>query len=171
MTQTINTRFALANIADLTNPSATQDYKLGIVIEIQDDATKSIKKYKYVKSHGALTQYQPYVVTASSTAGSEVITAAPVTIVSAVVEIGIPQVAFTAGYYGFVLIEGKGTAVITSATYVTGNALKLTNAATSLIAASTATIATINTSAYLIAATTGTSGAVILPGNRVEITT
>jgi len=172
MAEKVNLRTALGNQTDLTTPTEAQVYKLGTIVETIDEDTKSVHKYIYVKSHGALTQYQPYVVTASGTAGSEVITAAPVATASAVVLVGVPQVAFTSGYYGFVQIEGKGTAVIAASTgYVDGNAMEVIGAGTSLIAASTGTVATINTSAYLVTATTGTSGSVVLPGNRVEITT
>jgi hypothetical protein len=170
--KSLETRMALGNIADLTTPVATQEYKLGLVVTVEDSDTKVLNEYIYVKAHTGLTAYQPYIVTQSGTAGAEWITAAPATIVSAVALVGVPQVAFTADYYGFVQIRGVATSLITSSTgYVTGNNMKLTNGATSLVAATTGTAATINTAGFLITNTTGTSGSVMLAGNRIEITT
>lgn len=107
-TNTVQLRSALGNTVDLTTPASTQQYPLGTVVEVIDDTYKSIKKFMYVKSHGALAKYSGYFITFSATAGSEVITVAPTT--SALLRIGcIPQVDFTSGYYGWVQIEGDCT--------------------------------------------------------------
>ena len=104
-TNTVQLRSALGNTVDLTTPTLVQQYALGTIVEIIDDTYKSIKKFMYVKSHGALAKYSGYFITFSATAGSEVITVAPTT--SALLRIGcIPQVDFTSGYYGWVQTEG-----------------------------------------------------------------
>lgn len=170
MSEKINLRIALGDKNDLTVPTSTQEYKLGTIVETVDEDTKLVHKYIYVKSHGALTQYQPYVIIGNGTSASEVKSSAPATLVSAVNLVGVPQVAFTSGYYGFVQIEGSVTAKITASTgYVAGNALEVINAGTTLIAASTGLVPTVTTCGYLVTATTGTTGTVILPGHRVEV--
>lgn len=172
MSKIINNITALDDIADLTTPTSSQKYELGTEIEIKDTDTTTVSTFKYVKAHAALTAYTPYAIIPSGTAAGEVVTAAPVATASAIVEVGVPQVAFTSDYYGFVQTKGEATAVIAATTtYVDGNAMEVIGAGTSFIAASTALIPTINTSAFLVTNTTGTSGTVILPGYRVEVTT
>jgi hypothetical protein len=51
----LETRMALGNIADLTTPVATQEYKLGLVVTVEDSDTKTVKSYMYVKAHTGLT--------------------------------------------------------------------------------------------------------------------
>ena len=82
---------------DLTNPSSTRKYDLGsqYVDVSNSDAIKP--EYVYVKAHGALTQYQPYQLSTSNTAGSEVISKAPATTDT-----------FAAGDYAEVLNAGTG---------------------------------------------------------------
>lgn len=142
-------RTSLGNISDLTTPTSTQQYQLGAEIVIADTDKTAIKKYRYVKSHGALTQYQPYIVSNSSTSGSEVITAAPATLAAPGSLICVPQVAFTSGYYGFVLIEGDGKVLMTAETYAVGDALQILNTGTALVVDGTsgATTISVNTSA------------------------
>lgn len=160
----------IGNIGDITVPTSTQQYTLGRVERFKDTDTNVINEYMYVKSHAGLTQYQPYVVTNSGTAGSEWITAAPITLASAVSLVCVPQVAFTSGYYGWVLIKGRGTALVASATTAT-HACQLYTAGTSLTTEG-ATTKTINSCAWAIATTTGAgSTTVMLPGCRVEIKT
>jgi hypothetical protein len=130
---TIGNRTSLANITDLTAPTATLNYPLGTELIVYNDTYKAIQRYKYIKSHGALTQYQPYVISISGTVGSEVITAAPATLAAPGILIGIPQVAFTSGYYGFVLIEGDGSVLMTAETYVVGDMLQILNTGTALV--------------------------------------
>ena len=139
MQHIINKPFAL-NEVDLVTPSSTQQYPLGMVVEVVEKANSSsetasyaVKKYMYVKAHAALTQYQPYVVANSSTAGSEVITAAPSTLAAPGQKVVIPQVAFTSGYYGFVLFEGDGSVLMTAETYAIGDFLQILNAGTAMV--------------------------------------
>ena len=129
MSKTINLRTALGNHSDLTTPTSTQEYKLGTVVEWEDTASKAVKKYIYVKSHGALTAYVPYIITNSSTAGSEVITAAPINLAAPGQKVCVPQVAFTSGYYGFVQTEGDATVAIGTETYAVGDFLEVVSAA------------------------------------------
>lgn len=169
MSEKINLRSALGNQSDLTIPTSAQAYTLGIIVETIDEDTKAVHKYIYVKSHGALTQYQPYVVNNSGVAGSQWITAAPTALASASVLICVPQVAFTSGYYGFVQVEGQSTALVGAAA-AAGDEAALIDAATSLVTSTGAR--DVNTCGYVITATTAaTSTAVMLGGFRVEVTT
>ena len=101
MANIINQRVALGNKSDLTTPTSTQEYPLGAIVETFDSNSDIVKQYMYVKSHTTLTQYQPYVINGGGASGSEWITGAAVTLASAVSLVGVPQVAFTSGYYGF----------------------------------------------------------------------
>ena len=139
MQHTINNRVVL-NETDLTTPTSAQKYPLGTIVEIVEKANSSsetaslaVKKFIYVKSHAGLTLYQPYVLGKSSTAGSEYITAAPATLASPGQKVVIPQVAFTSGYYGFVLFEGDGSVLMTAETYAVGDFLQVLNAGTALV--------------------------------------
>lgn len=125
---------------NLVTPSADQKYPLGKIITISEKAnsssetaSKGVKQFMYVKSHGALTQYQPYVIKNSATAGAEVVTAAPATNTQLKNRVCVPQVAFPSGYYGWVQIYGDCTVKTTSATYAAGDALELLNGGTTLV--------------------------------------
>ena len=133
MTKPISTRFGLGNLADLTTPTEAQNYTLGEVVEIQDSASKAVSKYMYCKSHEALTQYEVYVVDYSSTAGSEVISAACATMAAPGRLVIVPQVAVTSGYYFWGLIEGEGHAIMTAETYAVGDHLQVLNAGDEMV--------------------------------------
>lgn len=123
------------NENDLTIPTSTRNpaYVLGGVYLFQDSSfPNAVKKFMYVKSHTTLTQYQPYTVVGLNTSGSEVVTAAPVTLAD-YVTVCIPQVAFTSGYYGFVQIFGDCTAKLANETHVAGDFLELLTTGTTLI--------------------------------------
>lgn len=139
MQHAVNTRVAISEDV-LTTPSSTQAFPLGTIVEVvekannsSETASKAVKKYIYVKSHTALTAYQPYVLADSSTAGSEVITAAPATLAAPGQKVVIPQVAFTSDYYGFVLYQGDGKVLMTAETYVAGDFLQILNTGTALV--------------------------------------
>jgi len=125
----------LGDISHLTTPTSTQTngYLLGQTVTILDTTTKTVKTYMYVKSLSAcMTAYQPYAITYGSTAGAEVITIVPFTLVAPGSLICVPQVAFTASYYGFVQIEGDAKVLMTSETYAVGDYLRAINAGTYL---------------------------------------
>lgn len=120
---------------DLTTPTSTKNpsYPLGGIYTVVDADDRAIpQQYMYVKSHAALTQYQPYVVKPLNTSGSEFITGAPATMAN-FVTVCVPQVAFTSGYYGFVQIQGKMTAKLAAETHVAGDFLELLDAGTTFI--------------------------------------
>jgi hypothetical protein len=134
MSNTIQTRFSLGNQSELTTPTSTREYPIGHIVELYDDVNDvSIAKYIYIYSHGALTQYQPYVLAIGSTAGQEVQTAAPFTLAAPGLIVCVPQVAFTANYYGFVLIQGDGKVLMTAETYAVGDHLQVLNGGTALV--------------------------------------
>jgi len=123
------------NEDDLTTPTATKNatYALGGVYQFIDAATPNVvKQFMYVKAHTTLTVYQPYVIQPVNTSGAEWVSAAPATLAGQVT-VGIPQVAFTSGYFGFVQIWGVCTAKLANETHVAGDYLELLNAGTTLI--------------------------------------
>lgn len=120
MSKTLVKRFSLGNISELTVPSTTQAYPLGMRIQIEDDTERAIKEFVYVKAHDALTAYVPLILTYGSTSGSEVTTAATAKL-STYQRIVVPQVAFTSSsYYGFVQVKGDATITISSGNAVAG---------------------------------------------------
>ena len=124
---------SIGKMEDLTTPTATAQYKLGKIVVVEDTSTSTRKEYMYVKSLSAgMTAYQPYVVTYGSTAGAEMITIVPFTLAANGSQVVVPQVAFTASYYGFVLIQGDGKVLMTSETYAVGDYLRAINAGTYL---------------------------------------
>ena len=139
---------------DLTNPSSTRKYDLGAqyVDVSSSDAIKP--EYVYVKSHGALTQYQPYQLSTSNTAGSEVISKAPATTDSGATVVA-SQVAVTSGYYAWVQYKGKAT-VLTTDTFAAGDYAEVLNAGTGL---------------KLDGGASGSTGSatIVLSGNKVKI--
>lgn len=172
MTQIIQNRNALGSILDLTTPSSTRDYPLGSVIQIFDDTTDVVSEYIYVKSHGALTQYQPYVLDYDGTDGYEVITKAPATLAAPGASIVIPQVAFTSGYYGWALIKGQGKVLMTAETYAVDDHLQVLNTGTALVVDGTSgsTAFSVNTSAVCKeAGTTAVARDVYLIGRQAVV--
>lgn len=133
MAKALSTRIALGNIQDLSTPTATQQYKLGTIVKVLDDSKTAESEYMYVKAHTGLTAYQPYVLNYSSTSGAEFRTAAPATLTAPGSLVVVPQVAFTANYYGFVLIKGDGKVLMSAQTYAVGDFLQILNAGTTLV--------------------------------------
>lgn len=148
----LSTRMALGNVDDLTKPTSTQNYKLGFEVTVEDSDYKTVKKFIYVKSHAALTAYVPYALNFTSTAGSEVITSAPVAISA---QIGVPQVSFTSGYYGFIQTMGDCLANHAAATTDT-YALKISAAAPTVFTAESNATVTVNS--FAVAKETGGAG-------------
>jgi len=115
MSKTVYQRLALGNYLDLTVPTATAEYTLGVEVEMLVSGETAKKVYKYVKAGSALTAKGAYVIANTGTPGAEVTTAAPAT-TAVPVQGCVANVAFTSGYYGFVQIEGDTTVVSTGAT-------------------------------------------------------
>jgi hypothetical protein len=172
MSVALYNRMALSNMRDYITPTSARNYDLGAILEIEDSSTQTVQKYMYVKSHTALIQYQPYVVSISGTTGSEVITAAPATLAAPGSLIGIPQVAFTSGYYGFVLIQGTGKVLMIAETYAVGDMLQILNTGTALVVDGTtgSTTFSVNTSAVCKeAGTTAVARAVNILGRPAVV--
>ena len=113
---------------DITVPSAAQKYVLG-----ETFTNASGQTFKYVKSHAALTAFQPYCEAFSAVAGAQVKTAAPATLAAPGELLIVPQVAVTSGYYFWGLIAGPGKVLMTSETYAVGDHLQVLNAGTALV--------------------------------------
>ena len=155
---------------DLTNPSSTRKYELGARYVDNSDTNAIKKEYVYVKSHGALTQYQPYQLSVVNTAGAEVSTKAPATTVSGATVVA-PQVAVTSGYYAWVPYKGIVT-VLTTDTFAAGDYAEVLNAGTGLKldgGASGSTAEGAGSVGIAITATSGGSASFVLSGNVVAV--
>lgn len=139
---------------DLTNPTSTRKYPLGMEIQVWDDTTNVVSKYIYIRAGAALTAAQAYKISAAS--GYEAGTATPAASTSPI-KSGIANVAFTSGHYGF--LQTVGNATVTSAGTVTsGNAGRLTASATTITDEASST-ESVETRCIFLAARTG-AGAV-----------
>ena len=155
---------------DLTNPSSTRKYELGARYVDNSDTNAIKKEYVYVKAHGALTQYQPYQLSAVNTAGAEVSTKAPATTASGATVVA-PQVAVTSGYYAWVPYKGIVT-VLTTDTFAAGDYAEVLNAGTGLKLDGGASGSTAERAGSVGIATTATSGgsaSFVLSGNVVAV--
>ena len=155
---------------DLTNPSSTRKYELGARYVDNSDTNAIKKEYVYVKAHGALTQYQPYQLSAVNTAGAEVSTKAPATTASGATIVA-PQVAVTSGYYAWVPFRGIVT-VLTTDTFAAGDYAEVLNAGTGLKLDGGASGSTAEGAGSVGIATTATSGgsaSFVLSGNVVAV--
>ena len=154
----------IGNIGDITTPTSTQLYPLGYTRTFWDKSTSASKiTYQYVQAAATLTQYGVYVLTYSSTAGSEFTTGTPASL-AVYQQVVVPQVAFTSGYYGWVAVEGYAKVNPTS-TPTAGHFGKVVNAA--ITATDEATISTASICIFLSAAASATP--CILLGNNVII--
>jgi len=172
MSQKITT-YALGVDTDLTTPTATKNpsYQLGDELILWDEDYKSRKVYQYIYSSTGCTAYQPFLIRHTGTAGTEVQTnIANVSVPKKTWQLGIPQVAITSGYYGFVQTEGVGTGLVTtnSSGYIAGARMTWTKDATSLVG-STVLIENAQTVAYLVTATSGSSGKIYMTGKPVIV--
>ena len=164
--------YSQLNEKDLITPTANAKYPLGHQIALFDAVSKARKVFKYVKAHAALTAYQPYVVSTAATVGSEVITGAPATLAAPGLLVCVPQVAFTSGYFGFVLVEGEGKVLMTAETYAIGDFLQILNAGTALVVDGTtgSTVQLVNSSAICKeAGTTAVARKTYLLGNPAVV--
>lgn len=155
----------IGNIGDLTTPTSTAQYPLGFVKTFKDNTNNIVAEYIYVKSHTTLTAYQPYILDVDGTAGAQYMTIAPATIAAPGVQVVIPQVAFTSGYFGFVLLSGLGKVLMTSETYAIGDALQILNTGTALVVdgSTGSTVTSVNTCAVCAeAGTTAVARSVML---------
>lgn len=155
---------------ELATPTTTAKYPLGLVVEFVNTSDNVTEKYIYGKAHAALTQYAPYIVVANAVAGSEIVTAAPVTNTAEMVAVGVPQVAFTSSYYGFIKIQGNST-VVTSTGLVATTYGKLINGGTSAYVSTTGALPITSSFCSCYTTTTGASASVYLMGALVSVTT
>jgi len=156
---------------DLTTPSSTAKYPLGLEVSVLDSSASSgIKKFMYVKSHGALTVNQPYVLSISNT--GYFVSAAPATLAAPGSLVVVPQVAFTSGYYGFVQFEGECECLHIAETYAAGDMLQVLNAGTALVVdgSTGATAFSVNTCGITVdAGTTAVAKTIILYGKPAVV--
>lgn len=163
-------RQALANIQDLTTPSATAKYPIGFEVSIMDNSTGYMKKYIYVKNLNDVTAAKAAVVVGlSGTAGSELVIAAPAT--SAVYQIaGVVNMAVAANYYFFLQIYGDTTVVSTTDT-VAGNTAILANGVTTVTDSGAATETGETIGVIKTTATGSVDVSLFLLGKRIIIVT
>ena len=163
----IEERYALGNELDLTVPTSTQGYPLGMIYECEDSSTKTIKKFMYIYGGGGLTAYVPYAISFASTSAQEITAITPASFASPGSLICIPQVAFTSGYYGFVQIQGNCTAACGTVT-ATYNLICVTPYVTLTYASGTTTTST-NTVGFMVDNTVAATSSIYLIGSRIVI--
>jgi hypothetical protein len=163
MSTNLSLRFGFSEI-DLSVPTSTSKYPVGTIIRL-NDSTGVENGYIYIKSHDALTAYVPYIVTHN---GTDLVTKAPVTGAATVV---IPQVAFTANYYGFAQFKGNATAAIGAETYTAGDSLEVLTTGVVVVVDGTTgdKVRTVNTVAQCKAdGTTAANISVYMYGNDIN---
>ena len=153
--------------SELTTPTSTQRYPLGVEVVTGTSATGNRKVWKYIQADNALVQYGAYIIKdIYLTAGVKVkaITAASLAVYQVA---GVAPVAFTDEYYGFLQIEGDATILATSSTATAGNYCKVVNGVATITDEST-TQATASVAICKVSAT-GTSTTYTLTGNRAIV--
>lgn len=110
-TNSLGGRFSIP-IEDLTTPTSTQKYNLGLVLEVStadpDDAfTEYATEYIYGQAGEALTAYEPAQMKERFSFIKPADSVDYMTVCS-------PQVWFPSAYYGFFLFKGKGKCKITA---------------------------------------------------------
>lgn len=159
-------------IDDLTAPTAAKKYKLGLELVLVDEDTGDVKKFLYVKSHAALTQYQPYQLTYLATADAEISTKGPVTLGAGSAVVVVPQVAFTSGHYGFVQTQGDARCKVPAATHAVGDFLEVLTTGTTAVVDGTSGATILTTKSFAVSKAAGSSATDIsvgLNGRNVEI--
>lgn len=153
---------------DIANPTSAQKYPLGMEVCIQDEASGDVTKYIYLKAASALVAGQPYSIVEDDGTAGEITTASFITLASAIVLVGVPQVAFTTAYYGFVAIQGTVNAKVAGAT-TAGHRLEVFTSGSAFTTEAAATLS-INSAGMAITTVTGAdTTAVMLAGRRVEV--
>ena len=162
--------------AEFSTPVSAPIHPLGMRVKVES-TTGVLSEYEYVCAFGrALTAYQPYILdlggTTGSTTASAVSLTVPVTLGAPGAIVAVPQVAFTSGYYGWVLVKGYGKALHTAETYIKGDMLQLLSAGTTLVVdgSSGSTIKLVNTCGQsLDSGTTAVAKAIYLNGEQAVI--
>lgn len=165
----------VVNETDITTPTSTLNglYVLGQIYSFKDSsAPNAVKQYMYIKANGALTQYQPYRIVNSGTSGAEWTTASFISLSAPVTLVGIPQVAFTSGYYGFIQIGGVATYKAPATTVAAGASLKAMTSGTALVVDSSTGVQSNASMAWNVTALTSddTSGSCVLSNIRFVVT-
>ena len=160
-------RYGLGNEADLTTPTTTQQYPLGAIVELEDSATKTVKRYIYVYASVQCTIYLPYAIAWTSVSGQEVIGKAVSTMATPGSLVGVPPATIAATYYGFIQIYGDATAY-GSFTSTYGLQVK-NNSAAAFQNGSSTTLVTVDTIAIAKATASTTTVAIFLLGRPATI--
>jgi hypothetical protein len=168
MTSGINSMISVPE-SDLTTPTLAAAYPVGSTVRISNGLGYPDSVFVYIKAAGALTAYQPYVFDLGiygATNSSPVTLGAPGAIVI------VPQVAFTSGYYGWVLMKGYGKVLHIQETYVAGDMLQLLSGGAALVVdgSSNSTIKSVNTCGITVGAgTTAVAKTVVLNGEQAVV--
>ena len=180
MSNLIVRKYGLGNMLDLTVPTAVlggapETYsgygtppKLGDIMDVVDDSKATVTRYMYVQDGGSgMTAYGTYVISFSGTSGSEVKTGS-VASLAVYQQVCIPQVAFTASYYGWVVIRGACKCACVG--NVTANYFQEALNGTATVGTNSATLTT--ASVFIPTATNGGGAATnagYMIGNRIII--
>jgi len=160
------TRYALGNIDDITTPTTTQKYPLGAVVELEDSATKTVKRFIYVYAPSTCTIYLPYAISWTATSGQEVQGIAVATMATPGSLVGIPPATITATYYGFIQIYGDATGY---GSFTDTYSLQVKGNSVSAFQNNTGTTITVNTIAIAKATASTSNAALFLVGKPATI--
>lgn len=166
--KSIETIFALGNEVDLTTPTSTRQYPLGLVYECQDSTTKTIKKYMYIYGASGLTANLPYAISYSTVSGQEVKAITPATFAAPGQYICVPQVTIASTYYGWVQIQGHCEAAM-GASITAGYYLSVENGGVTFTSDETTSVSTETCAAAIDATVGAATGTIYLNGRRVVI--
>jgi hypothetical protein len=156
--------------AELTTPTSTQRFPLGMEITTGQPfgTSTNVKVWKYVQSHGSLSQYGVYAIKPTYASSATKIKSAAAASLAVYIEYGVTPVAVTSGYYCWLQTLGDCTVLAEGSSATAGNTLNVINTKatatdSSGTTVSTATFAVANTS------TSSTTCTATLLGNRVIV--
>jgi hypothetical protein len=159
------------DLDSLNASSATKEYPLGTVIEVNDTSKGGVSQFMYVKAHAAFaTVGTPFQIVSDDGGDAEIVTKANATLANGA-KIGFNTTAITSGEYFWAQIGGVLTAAA-SAGIAAGDHVEVLNTGTTVVVDGT-TGSTVLTTKSIGVAKTAVSGGeitlVILPGRTVEI--
>lgn len=132
--------FSSISEAELTTPTSTQRFPLGLEVTTSNPFGTSVnrKVWKYVQADNALVIYGIYAIKGVYASAAVKVKAVTPATEDASQLFGVAPVAFTDEYYGFVQIEGDCTILATSSTATAGNYVKVINGAATVTDETTA---------------------------------
>ena len=153
---------------ELTTPTSSQRYALGLKVAMYDETYKSIKEFIYVKAAAALTAKDTVMVVNSNTSGAEYTTLTPATTATATRRCGVALSDVTINYYCFLQILGPAPISSTGA-MTAGNTVVMANGVKTLTDSAGTTVGTATVGIALTSSLGAAANTVLLLGERVTV--